>query len=82
VHVYDKPEDIPQNLQENHYILDRVYPKIQIDLVLVQGKFTPDLIQNLSEQMKVNTSCMFIRCPGEKFPYNIGDFHGVRTIMN
>lgn len=33
VHIYDMENNIPAKLKENHYILDRVWPKIQIDLV-------------------------------------------------
>jgi hypothetical protein len=33
IHVYEEEAGIPPQLTENHYILDHVFPKIQIDLV-------------------------------------------------
>lgn len=33
VHFYQNLEDIPEDLESNHRLLDEVYPKIQIDLV-------------------------------------------------
>lgn len=33
VHFYEKLEDIPEDLETNHRMLDEIYPKIQIDLV-------------------------------------------------
>ncbi len=33
VHFYDNEANIPPKLKDNHYVLDRVWPKIQIDLV-------------------------------------------------
>ena len=55
---------------------------IQVDLLLVQAEeFSPELVMQLSLDLKIQPSFMFIRCPGVNFPYNIGDFRGVRTIM-
>eukprot|EP01041_Mallomonas_annulata_P000905 gene905-1754_t len=86
VHIYD-PQfsigcEIPQRLQENLNILDHIYPKMKIDLLLVEAEeFNPQLVKFLSKELKIQTSFMFIRCPGEGFPFNIGEFDGVRTIM-
>jgi len=80
-HVYEKEEDIPPHLEENHYILDHIYPKIQIDLVLIKGKFNPGTVRAISQYFGISPSFMFIRCPTDKFEYNIGEFGGVRTIM-
>jgi hypothetical protein len=33
IHLYQEEDQIPRHLVENHYILDHLYPKIQIDLV-------------------------------------------------
>jgi hypothetical protein len=53
-----------------------------VDLLLVQAEeFSPELVMKLSADLHIQPSFMFIRCPGDNFPYNIGDFRGVRTIM-
>ncbi|KAG0165359.1 hypothetical protein DFQ30_008560 [Apophysomyces sp. BC1015] len=33
VHIYSRVEDIPEDMETNHRMLDEIYPKIQIDLV-------------------------------------------------
>jgi len=81
VHIYEYEQDIPAKLKENHYILDRVWPKIQIDLILVQGKFSPEMVLALSDDLKIHPSFMFICCPGPRFPYNVQELGGVRIIM-
>ena len=54
----------------------------KVDLLLVQADdFSPELVMQLSIDLKIQPSFMFIRCPGKNFPYNIGDFRGIRTIM-
>eukprot|EP01119_Soliformovum_irregulare_P013689 TRINITY_DN3669_c0_g1_i4.p1 TRINITY_DN3669_c0_g1~~TRINITY_DN3669_c0_g1_i4.p1 ORF type:complete len:694 (+),score=164.30 TRINITY_DN3669_c0_g1_i4:29-2110(+) len=82
IHVYEREEDIPAHLEENHYILDHVYPKLQIDLVLVKGKFGPELVRELSVRLSIPISFMFLACPGPNFPAPIGDFGGPRIILS
>jgi len=82
VHFYDNEDNIPLHLEENHYIIDHMYPKVQIDLLLIKGKFCPDTVRALSEKLKIPLGFMFIQCPGVLFPYKIGEFGGIRTIMN
>ena len=71
-----------EQLKVNLQLLDHVYPKMKIDLLLVHYKeFSPRLVAKLSDDLDIKPSFMFIRCPGENFKYNIGEFQGVRTIM-
>jgi hypothetical protein len=73
---------IPLRLTENLQLLDHIYPKTKVDLLLVQAdEFCPALVAQLSRDLNIQQSFMFIRCPGSRFPYNIGEFDGVRTIM-
>jgi len=74
--------NVPERLKENLSLLDHMYPKTKIDILLVRADaFTPDLVMKLSVDLNILPSFMFIRCPGEGFNYNIGEFSGVRTIM-
>ena len=62
-----------------HFIF---FSSSQVDLLLIESEeFSPELVMQLSLDLKIQPSFMFIRCPGENFPYNLGDFRGVRTIM-
>lgn len=81
VHIYDRLENIPQQLETNHRLLDEVYPKIQLDLIFIQGNFNPATVDAISKQMNIPKSFMFIGCPGSKFKHHLGDFEGLRIIM-
>ncbi|KAF9934937.1 hypothetical protein BGZ67_003625 [Mortierella alpina] len=82
VHIYRRAEDIPKRLEANHRFLDELYPKIQIDLIFIQGTFDPDTIHAISQHLNVPKSAMFMSCPGEQFAYRIEEFGGARIIMD
>jgi amino acid transporter len=81
VHCFQREEEIPAQLAENLKILDRIYPQLRIDLVMVEGKFGPELIERLSRQFGVPKNYMFIGTPGNRFPHRIAELGGVRLIM-
>jgi hypothetical protein len=82
VHVYGHKEDVQAD-QLTHQLrtLDEVYPELRIDLVLVRGRFGPELIERLSRQLGVPKNYMFIGTPGDSFPHNIAELGGVRLII-
>jgi len=81
VHIYQHDEDIPQDLEANVMFLDKQYPKMCIDLVLVKGRFDPATVQKISEQLQVPRNFMFITCPGKGFPHNFSELQ-VRVITH
>jgi len=82
VHVYARKEDVDHaKLREQLRTIDQVYPELRIDLVLVQGRFGPELIESLSIRMKVPKNYMFLGTPGDMFPHNIAELGGVRLII-
>ena len=82
VHVYARKEDVDHaKLREQLRTIDHVYPELRIDLVLVQGRFGPELIESLSIRMKVPKNYMFLGTPGDMFPHNIAELGGVRLII-
>ena len=82
VHVYKDIDDVDtEGLTEQLRTIDRVYPELRIDLVLVEGKFGPELIERLSRIMNVPKNYMFIGTPGDRFPHNIAELGGVRLII-
>jgi len=82
LHVYQDPEQIPQHLGKHTAILDNVYPKMKLDLVLVRGEFNPRTIGQISERLNVPRNFMFLTCPGNRFKHNLGQFEGVRLITH
>lgn len=81
VHCFENQADISSKLAENLRVIDQIYPKIRIDLVLVKGKFGPELIERLSRRLGVAKNYMFISTPGDSFPHNIAELGGVRLII-
>lgn len=68
-------------LQRDIEFLDREYPEIDIEFVVVEGNFTPALVQKLSREWKIPVNFMFIGSPGDHFPYRIEELGGVRLII-
>jgi amino acid transporter len=81
VHVYKDEADIPVSLREHVDIVDREYPELAVDLILVQGTFGPALVEALSQRLQVPQNYMFIGTPGEQFPHDLGALGGVRLII-
>lgn len=82
VHVYSNEDDVDrEKLSDQLRTIDQVYPELRVDLVLVQGKFGPELIEKLSKRLGVPKNHMFLGTPGDRFPHNIADLGGVRLII-
>jgi amino acid transporter len=75
------PEEVPPRLEKDLRFLDEVYPDVEIEFVVVEGTFGPELIRRLSEQWRIPTNLMFIGSPGERFPHRLADLGGVRLII-
>jgi len=81
VTVEDGHTVVPDALPEEIKVLDRAYPEIDIEFLVLQGQFTPDLVSQLSEQWDIPKNFMFIGSPGDHFPYRLSDLGGVRLII-
>lgn len=77
----DKDDVVPKNLPQEIDFLDREYPDIKVEFVVEQGKFSPELIRNLSKKWNIPINFMFIGSPSDKFPYRVQDLGGVRLII-
>jgi hypothetical protein len=78
-----QPDEIepPEKLKADVAYLDEVYPQVDIELLLLQGEFTPDTIEQLSARLDVPKNYMFIGAPGQDFPHNLSELGGVRLII-
>ncbi len=72
---------VPEALIKDIEVLDRAYPEIPIEFVEVEGKFGPDIIEELSKKWKIPKKFMWIGSPGNKFPYRVSEPGVVRLIM-
>lgn len=81
-HVYEDQSALPKDLDQYIKFIDQVYPSLKIDLVFIKGKFTPNMIESISNKMKVPKNMMFIGSPGGQFPHRIERLGGVRVILS
>ncbi|KAF8128644.1 amino acid permease-domain-containing protein [Boletus edulis] len=77
VHFHDGT--VPSEMEANTKILDEAFPEITIDLMLVEGDFSPKTVAALAHRLEIPTSLMFMCCPGLTLPYPVADF-GTRVI--
>ncbi|KAJ7159241.1 amino acid permease-domain-containing protein [Mycena crocata] len=79
VHFCDQERGIPSELEANAKILDEAFPEITIDLIVVDGTFSPANVVALAHRLQIPPSLMFMGCPGPRFPHPIAEF-GTRII--
>jgi amino acid transporter len=77
----EKGQVSPPNLSNEIEFLGKEYPEINIEFLVVEGKFSPELIQELSQKWDIPVNFMFIGSPSDKFPYKIEELGGVRLII-
>ena len=73
--------DVPPKLERDIGFLNEAYPDVDIELVVIGGRFGPELIERLSKEWGVPTNCMFIGSPGDHFVYGLAELGGVRLII-
>ncbi|WP_437395348.1 APC family permease [Flagellimonas lutimaris] len=81
VSVFPEGEKATESFVSDLKVLDREYPEIKIEYIQLYGKFTPELIKELSERWNIPINFMFIGSPGDRFPYPLQDLGGVRLII-
>jgi len=81
VTVVRDQSEVPQRIKEDLKFLDRTYPELEIEFLVLEGKFGPELIKDLSEKWKIPTNFMFIGSPGDHFLYGLAELGGVRLII-
>ena len=79
--VVNNPDEIPSHLKKDLEFLGKVYPDITIEFVVIEGTFSPKLIQELSLKWNIPVNFMFIGSPGNHFMYGISELGGVRLII-
>lgn len=81
VTVVENASEAPKQLAEELEFLDQAYPEIDIEYVVLEGAFSPQLIDELSERWKIAKNFMFIGSPGDHFVYGLAELGGVRLII-
>jgi len=82
VHFKAPGEEAPQNFEKTVRFLDRIYPKIKVDMVIVEGSFTPENVYALSEILGIPRNRMFMACPSVELRQTVASLGGVRVITH
>jgi len=72
-----KEEEILRSLK----ILEELFPEIKIEYFPRQGQFGPQMVETLSQELKVPKNYMFIGAPEAKHKFSLEDLGGVRVIF-
>jgi len=72
---------ITEQFRKDINVVDREYPKINIEFIELDEHFGPELINKLSKDWNIPINFMFIASPGDHFPYRVEELGGVRLII-
>ena len=67
-------------LGEHVRVIDLLYPKLKISLLVVEGEFNANMVDWLSGEMDIPLNAMFISCPDKDFKMKIQELRGMRII--
>ena len=81
VTVTNNESTVSEKLKQDLQFLDKAYPEIDIEFMIVKGLFGPKLIQRLSQKWGIPTNFMFMGSPVDHFPYSLAELGGVRLII-
>ena len=81
VTVLSEHQPPPEQFLKDFEVLDRAYPEIKMEYITLEGKFGPELIDQLSKDWKIPKNFMFISSPGDTFSYRVEELGGVRLIL-
>lgn len=81
VTVLKEGDKVSEGLLKDIEVLDRAYPDVKIDFVVLHGEFGPELISKLSQEWHIPQNFMFIGSPGDHFPFRVAELGGVRLII-
>ncbi|OEU08445.1 hypothetical protein FRACYDRAFT_212710 [Fragilariopsis cylindrus CCMP1102] len=75
-------ETSTSNLQDHVKLLDLLYPRIKISLLVVNSNFNATTVEWLSRSIEVPINAMFISCPDENFSIKKSQLRGIRIITS
>jgi len=82
LHLYSRPEQNEEDpLRESLETIREIFPMLKVDLVVRNGNFGPEIIEDVSNEFDVAKNNIFIGAPEEKHAFSIQDLGGVRVIF-
>ena len=71
----------PEQFLSDFRTLDRAYPEMDMEFIVLEGTFDPAMVDKLSNEWNIPKNFMFISSPGEKFSFRVEELGGVRLIL-
>ncbi|MDF1591445.1 MAG: hypothetical protein P1P89_08030 [Desulfobacterales bacterium] len=82
IHLYSNPEsNESEDLKKSLKTIQDIFPELRVELDVRQGKFGPQIIDEVSKEFGVAKNNIFIGAPEEKHSFSIQDLGGVRVIF-
>ncbi len=82
VHLYNDPsQNEEEEIRESLKVLREIYPELKVELVVREGVYGPEIIDQLSKEYKVPKNNIFVGAPEQKHSFSIQDLGGVRVIF-
>jgi amino acid transporter len=82
VHCADFNEQDLATMSEHVKLLDLLYPRVKISLLIVNSKFDAATVEWLSQALDVPINAMFISCPDANFAMKVSQLRGMRIIAS
>jgi amino acid transporter len=82
VHCADFDERNLATFSEHVKLLDLLYPRVKISLLIVNSKFNAVTVEWLSQALDVPINAMFISCPDANFAMKVSQLRGMRIIAS
>lgn len=82
IHLYNSPaDDQSAQVTQSLEVMADIFPEIKTELVSREGRFNPETVDLLSNELGIAVNNMFIGAPEEKHTFNVQDLGGVRVIF-
>lgn len=69
-------------LTEHVKLLDLLYPKVKISLLIINSQFNAATVEWVSQALGVPVNAMFLSCPDENFAMKVSQLRGMRIITS
>lgn len=82
MHLFSNPEyNEEDSLKKSLETIGEIFSTLKLQLVVREGRFGPEIIDEVSREYGVATNNIFIGAPEEKHSFSVRDLGGVRVIF-
>ena len=79
---YNQQEESITSLTEHVKLIDLLYPRVKISLLIVNSQFNASIVEWLSKAHDIPINAMFISCPDANFAMQVSQLRGMRIIAS